>query len=83
YQHPDVACSYSMTSKSVLCKGAVTFVDDMMEKTELMNLLMKNYTDRPFKYSTPALMNVKVWRVSIDEMTGKSFGQNFKQSSDL
>ncbi|HEY6913820.1 MAG TPA: pyridoxamine 5'-phosphate oxidase family protein [Paludibacter sp.] len=83
YQHPDVACSYSMTSKSVLCKGAVKFVDDMTEKTELMNLLMKNYTDRPFKYSTPALMNVKVWRVSIDEMTGKSFGQNFKQSSDL
>lgn len=83
YQHPDVACSYSMTSKSVLCKGAVTFVEDLKEKEELMNLLMKNYTDRQFKYSTPALMNVKVWRVSIDEMTGKSFGQNFKESSDL
>jgi hypothetical protein len=83
YQHPDVACSYSMTSKSVLCKGAVTFIEDLKEKEEMMNLLMRNYTDRPFKYSTPALMNVKVWRVSVDEMTGKSFGQNFKESSDL
>jgi len=48
-----------------------------------MNILMRNYTDREFKYSTPALRNVKVWRVKVDEMTGKSFGQNFKNSSDL
>ncbi len=79
YQHPDVACSYSMTSKSVLCKGKVTFVDDLAEKEKLMNLLMKNYTDREFRYSTPALRNVKVWRVKVDEMTAKAFGQNFKQ----
>ncbi len=83
YQHPDVACSYSMTSKSVVCKGLVSFVEDLGEKEELLNVLMKNYTDRAFKYSKPALQNVKVWRVNIDEMTGKSFGQNFKQSSDL
>jgi nitroimidazol reductase NimA-like FMN-containing flavoprotein (pyridoxamine 5'-phosphate oxidase superfamily) len=83
YQHPDVACSYSMTSKSVLCKGAVSFIEDLTEKEEMMSLLMRNYTTREFKYSIPALKNVKVWRVSIDEMTGKSFGQNFKESSDL
>ncbi|MDD4993000.1 MAG: pyridoxamine 5'-phosphate oxidase family protein [Paludibacter sp.] len=83
YQHPDVACSYSMTSKSVLCKGVVYFVEDLEEKANLMNILMRNYTDREFKYSIPALRNVKVWRVKVDEMTGKSFGQNFKKSSDL
>ena len=78
YQHPDVACSYSMVAKSVLCKGSVTFIENMDEKEEAMNITMKNYTDRPFKYSKPALENIKVWRVKIDEMTGKSFGQNFK-----
>lgn len=78
YQHPDVACSYSMVSKSVLCKGAVTFIEDLTEKEKTLNMLMKNYTDRPFKYSKPALTNVKVWRVTVDEMTAKSFGQNFK-----
>jgi nitroimidazol reductase NimA-like FMN-containing flavoprotein (pyridoxamine 5'-phosphate oxidase superfamily) len=78
YQHPDVACSYSMVSKSVLCRGMVTFVEDFTEKEETMNLLMKNYTDRPFKYSKPALQNVKIWRVNVDEMTAKAFGQNFK-----
>ncbi len=78
YQHPDVACSYSMLSRSALCKGSVTFIEDLAEKETAMNVTMKNYTDRPFKYSKPALMNVKVWRVTIDEMTGKAFGQNFK-----
>lgn len=78
YQHPDVACSYSMLAKSVVCKGSVSFIEDMAEKELALNLTMKNYTDRPFKYSKPALINVKVWRVKIDEMTAKSFGQNFK-----
>ena len=78
FQHPDVACSYSMNSKSVLCKGRVSFIDDLSEKEAAMNLTMKNYTDRPFKYSKPALMNVKVWKVTIEEMTAKAFGQNFK-----
>lgn len=78
YQHPDVACSYSMTSKSVLCKGSVSFVEDLNEKEEMMNSLMSKFSHRTFKYSTPALKNVKVWRVSIDEITAKAFGQNFK-----
>lgn len=78
YQHPDVACSYSMNAKSVICKGTVSFIEDLTEKESALNLTMKNYTDRPFKYSRPALVNVKVWRVTIDEMTAKAFGQNFK-----
>ena len=78
YQHPDVACSYSMLSKSVLCKGSVSFIDDLTQKEETMNILMKNYTDRTFKYSKPALGNVKIWRVDVDEITAKAFGQNFK-----
>jgi nitroimidazol reductase NimA-like FMN-containing flavoprotein (pyridoxamine 5'-phosphate oxidase superfamily) len=78
YQHIDVACSYSMLSKSVICKGSVTFIEDLNEKINALNLTMKNYTDRPFKYSTPALINVKVWRVKVEEMTAKTFGQNFK-----
>ena len=83
FQHPDVACSYSMLSKSVLCKGRVSFNEDLDEKEEKLNILMKNYTDRPFKYSKPALANVKVWCIKVEEMTSKAFGQNFKNQSDL
>jgi len=75
YQHPDVACSYSMLSKSVVCKGSVTFIEDLTEKATVMDLMMKKFSDRTFKYSTPALNNVKVWRVTVVEMTAKYFGQ--------
>ncbi|MDD5186360.1 MAG: pyridoxamine 5'-phosphate oxidase family protein [Paludibacter sp.] len=78
YQHPDVACSYSMLSKSVVCKGSVSFIEDLDEKVKTLNSMMIKFSTRTFKYSTPALANVKVWRVTIDEMTAKAFGQNFK-----
>lgn len=81
YQHPNVACSYSMQSRSVVCRGTVSFVTEPDEKEMLLNHLMKNYTNRDFKYSKPALMNVKVWRVSITEMTAKAFGQNFRSTT--
>ncbi len=79
-QSPEVACSYSMESASVLCKGRVSFIDDndLEEKQKSMNLLMKNYSEREFRYSEPALRYVKVWKISIETITGKAFGQNFR-----
>jgi uncharacterized protein len=79
YQHPDVACSYSMQSKSVMCKGKIAFIEDMDEKEAALKVFMKNYSDREFKFSAPAVKNVAVWVIQVEEMTAKSFGQNFKQ----
>jgi nitroimidazol reductase NimA-like FMN-containing flavoprotein (pyridoxamine 5'-phosphate oxidase superfamily) len=75
FQHPEVACSYRMDSKSVICKGEVTFIDDISEKELILNEFMAKYTERNFTYSQPALRNVKVWRVKVIEMTAKAFGQ--------
>lgn len=81
-QHPDVACSYSMESASVLCTGVVSFVpdDDLDEKARALNVLMRNYVSRDFVYSEPALRNVKVWKVKAETLTAiaKVFGQNFR-----
>lgn len=78
YQHPDVACSYSMESKSVLVRGKIQFIEDLDEKQRLMKLFMKHYTDREFKISTPAIRNVKIWLLEPEKITAKAFGQNFK-----
>lgn len=75
YQHPQVACSYRMDAKSVICKGEVTFVEEIDAKEQILNEFMRKYTDRPFTYSEPALRNVKVWKVKIAEMTAREFGQ--------
>jgi nitroimidazol reductase NimA-like FMN-containing flavoprotein (pyridoxamine 5'-phosphate oxidase superfamily) len=75
YQHEKVACSYRMDSKSVVCRGRVEFVEDLEQKEELLNVFMKKYSDKSFKYSAPALRNVKIWLFKIEIMTGKAFGQ--------
>ena len=74
YMHKQVACSYSMKSRSVICKGKVRFIEDMDEKRETLDIIMQQYTSDEFKYSEPAVRNVKVWEVKIDKMTCRSFG---------
>ena len=74
YQHKQVACSYSMRSESAMCRGKVEFIEDMEEKRHALDIIMRHYTKDQFSYSDPAVRNVKVWKVPVDQMTGKVFG---------
>lgn len=74
YQHPDVACSYRMRSKSVVGWGRVVFEEDFDKKTQALNRIMQQYSDKQFHYSDPAVRNVKIWVVRLDEITCKEFG---------
>lgn len=73
-QHPKIACSYSMRSASVMCRGKVEFVEDMDAKRKALDIIMRHYTENECGYSNPAVRNVKVWRIAIEQMTGKEFG---------
>lgn len=74
YQHQDVACSYRMRGSSVMCRGKVVFENDFDEKIKALNIIMKQYSKREFSYSKPAVENVKIWKVEIDNVTTKIFG---------
>lgn len=70
-----VACSYSMKYRSVLLYGKVAFIEDEENKVRILNIIMKHYTGRDdFKYSAPAVRNVRVYKVHIDRLDGKVFG---------
>ncbi len=73
-QHPDVACSYRMKAGSVICEGSVNFIDDYDMKVEVLNKIMSHYSDKEFKYSEPAVKNVKIWIVPINKICAKEFG---------
>lgn len=79
YQHKEVACSYRMRAQSVVCFGKVRFVENAGDKETILNKLMAHYTDNKFKYSKPAIQNVKVWIVDIDRITAKSFAVPHKK----
>ncbi len=78
FQHPQVACSYRMKSHSVIAYGNVNFVEDKEKKVDALNIIMGQYSDKIFQYSDPAVVNVKVWTVEIDQISCKEFGAPHK-----
>lgn len=74
HQHADVACSYRMRSKSVIGWGKVVFEEDFERKTEALHIIMRNYSDKSFRFSDPAVNNVKIWCVKLEKVTCKEFG---------
>lgn len=74
YQDVQVGCSYRVKSKSVIVEGKVEFIDDFDEKYRCLSLLMGQYSKREFKFGTPAVKNVGIFKVSIDKITAKHFG---------
>jgi nitroimidazol reductase NimA-like FMN-containing flavoprotein (pyridoxamine 5'-phosphate oxidase superfamily) len=74
WQDVKVGCSYRVKSKSVLVEGKVEFVVDFDEKIRCMNLMMSQYSDREFKFSKPAIVNVGIIKVAIKKISAKEFG---------
>lgn len=74
HQNEEVACSYRMKGSSVICRGKVSFENDYDEKVKALDVIMKQYTDRTFVYSEPAVRNVLIWKIPIDKVSTKIFG---------
>lgn len=74
WQHEEVACSYRMRAESVICYGKVTFEEDFEEKVKALNIIMRQYSDKEFNYSAPAVRNVKIWKVLLEEVSAREFG---------
>ena len=73
-QHPEVACSYRMRAGSVICEGEVEFEEDFDDKVKALNIIMRQYIDKEFTYSTPAVNNVKIWKLPLKTVGAKEFG---------
>jgi len=74
YVNEEVACSWSMRYRSVLAFGKAEFVEDPDEKIRCLDIIMSQYSGKPFTYSMPAVKDVMVFRVRVDKMEGRSYG---------
>jgi uncharacterized protein len=74
YQSEEVACSWSMKYRSVLCYGKVEFIEDPEEKVAAMNQVMAQYTERSFSYNPPSIREVKVMRIKVERFEGRVYG---------
>jgi len=73
-QSDNVACSYSMKFRSVLAFGKVEFIDDYEQKIDALNHIMEKYTGKKFPYNAPAVNNVEVFKLNIDNIMVKESG---------
>jgi hypothetical protein len=74
YQDEQVACSWSMKYKSVLCYGKVEFIEDETLKRKALDVVMKQYTDREFKYNDPSIREVNCWVVKVRKFDARVYG---------
>ena len=74
YQNEDVACSYSMKYRSVLAYGKVEFIEAPEEKTAALDIIMSQYTGRPFRYNPPSIKEVCCFNVKPGRFEGRIFG---------
>lgn len=71
--HEHIGCSWRMRYKSVLAFGKLYFIEDFEEKKAALFEIMKTYTDKEVKFSKPAIDNVVVMKVKIEQWSGRSF----------
>lgn len=74
YQSEQVACSWSMKYRSVLCYGKVAWIEDTGEKVTALNIIMAQYTNREFNYNPPSIKEVCVMKIKVDRYEGRIFG---------
>ena len=74
FQSEEVACSYSMKYRSVLAFGNAEFIEDPEEKISALDIIMSQYSERTFRYNTPALNEVGCWKIRVERFEGRAFG---------
>jgi nitroimidazol reductase NimA-like FMN-containing flavoprotein (pyridoxamine 5'-phosphate oxidase superfamily) len=74
YQSEQVACSWSMKYRSVLCHGKAVPITDPEEKIQALHVIMAQYTDRKFTYNLPSIREVFIWMIRVERFEGRIFG---------
>ncbi|MGB9936647.1 MAG: pyridoxamine 5'-phosphate oxidase family protein [Methanobacterium sp.] len=68
------ACNWGMKYYSVIGSGKSEFIENIEGKREALNIIMQKYSgnsSKSFEYSKSTLNKVSVFRVKIEEITGK------------
>ncbi len=65
------ACSWSAQFKSVIGYGSITELTAPEEMTHGLDQIMAHYSSEAWEYPQGALSTLRVWKLTIDSVTGK------------
>ena len=75
HQSENVACSYGMNYKSIIAEGQIEFIENFDEKVDALDIIMGQYVDREFSYNDPAVKQVCVFKMKLNDLKAKNFGR--------
>jgi uncharacterized protein len=64
----------NMRYKSVIGFGYASLVEDLEDKRNALDLIMRHYHQEPFAYPQAALKRTAIIKVEIEEIMGKAYG---------
>lgn len=67
----EAACDWGINYKSVIAFGQAEFVADMEEKRTALDILMKQYSDKPFEFPPSIVAKTMILKVHVDSITAK------------
>jgi len=68
------ACKWGMKYKSVIGFGKALFIKEKDDKQKALDIIMRQYSDRPAQFSEKAINGTTVIKIEIKSMTGKQSG---------
>lgn len=74
-RHPINACRWTLHYESVIGAGQVTELLDEADKLAGLNKIMEHYSGREWEMTTVAIDATRVWKIVIDEVSGKRSGR--------
>lgn len=70
-EESDKPCNWGIKYRSIIGSGKAVLLEDLEEKKNGLDLVMKQYTDTPFQFEDRMVAAVTVMRIDIEEITGK------------
>jgi uncharacterized protein len=69
--HASNPCQWTFSFFSVIGFGRVREVTGPASKIKALNQIMRHYAGREWSFDGPALGKIRVWRIDIEQVTGK------------
>lgn len=68
------ACDWTMTFQSIVGRGRISMIESPQEKEAALAIIMAQYSERAFTFPEKQVRGTAVYRLNIEEMTGKEAG---------
>lgn len=68
------ACDWGMRYQSVIGFGKAVFLEDREEKLTALGVILRQYSDRSFRFPENLVARTALIKVTIESMTGKQSG---------